>query len=643
MKNINNPPIQRKSKGSNPDVLAAQLAEKSPRQVIWDTDWWTDVDDVVAARILCWAERMGMIDIVCVGISAAMQYSVTSLDAFFLAEGRRGMTIGIDSAATDFGGSPPYQTNMANNNLHDYQSNGDAEDIVRMYRRALVNSTAQIDIIGVGYPQGLANLLKSTADDISSLTGLQLVTQKVRKLWMMAGKYPNGSENNFTRNARSISGGNYLCANWPTPITFLGWEVGNPVITGGTLASVSPASDDLLTKALADYGATGGRSSWDPMTTLLAVYGDANMAGFATVKGTNVVDASTGANTFTINPNGNHEYVVKIQTDNWYKNIINSIIEKKSWGARKVGGKQLPKLNVIVDTTPPVITSSVPSGTYAGTQTVSLSANEGALIFYTLDGSTPTTASTRYTAPVIISSTSTLKFFGIDAAGNASAVQSVNYTILGLVGQWLASDLTSNADGASIAQLPDHLGAYNMTASGTQMPVFRTSKVGLPALQFDATKMMLTPNIPLGQSATIYAKVLWDTLPTANQTILSQDDGGTRLWHMKGNSATSIQAARFVGGTGTTDSYSGSVSSATWHILTARFTPTTLEILLDGVSDGVTAITNPNTSTGNPLALGSARSTSLTEAFNGFFNQARIYSVTHDDATVASTIAQMNA
>jgi hypothetical protein len=45
-------------------------------------------------------------------------------------------------------------------------------------------------------------------------------------------------------------------------------------------------------------------------------------------------------------------------------------------------------------------------------------------IYYTTNGSTPTTASTVYTAPFTVSATATVKFFATDKAGNAETVKS---------------------------------------------------------------------------------------------------------------------------------------------------------------------------------------------------------------------------
>lgn len=81
------------------------------------------------------------------------------------------------------------------------------------------------------------------------------------------------------------------------------------------------------------------------------------------------------------------------------------------------------------DTTAPVVMASVDSGSYAYSQTVTLAANEAATIYYTLDGSSPSMLSQRYAFPLEIRTSSTLKFFGVDAAGNANAAQTLSFVI----------------------------------------------------------------------------------------------------------------------------------------------------------------------------------------------------------------------
>ena len=291
--------------------------------MIIGTDWWTDCDDAVAMRILTKAHKHGCIEILGVGISACMEHSVTSLDAFFCANGLGDIVLGIDREATDFGGVPGYQERLSKLPSK-YKNNSECEDVVRLYRRLLAVSDDKIDIVEIGYPQVLANLLKSEEDDISKYSGTELVKQKVNKLWMMAGKWDdlqNGKENNFARNERSRTAANYLCKHWPVPITFLGWEVSFNILTGDKLKT-----DDVLYRVMCDYNARDGRHSWDPMLVLMACINDEQKAGYKTMHGTASVDAATGVNNFCFDENGRHKFVVKIYEDDFYKNAVNNLL-----------------------------------------------------------------------------------------------------------------------------------------------------------------------------------------------------------------------------------------------------------------------------------------------------------------------------
>ncbi|OEC88712.1 MULTISPECIES: chitobiase/beta-hexosaminidase C-terminal domain-containing protein [Methanobacterium] len=83
----------------------------------------------------------------------------------------------------------------------------------------------------------------------------------------------------------------------------------------------------------------------------------------------------------------------------------------------------------IVDTKVPTASVNVPGGTYNVSKSVALSMSESGSIYYTLDGSTPTTGSTKYAGSFSVGSTCTLKFLAVDKAGNKSPVYTVKYVI----------------------------------------------------------------------------------------------------------------------------------------------------------------------------------------------------------------------
>lgn len=75
-------------------------------------------------------------------------------------------------------------------------------------------------------------------------------------------------------------------------------------------------------------------------------------------------------------------------------------------------------------------TFSPAGGSYAATQTVTISdANSGATIYYTTDGSAPTTSSTAYTAPITVASSGIVQAIAVASGLPNSAVASATYQI----------------------------------------------------------------------------------------------------------------------------------------------------------------------------------------------------------------------
>jgi len=84
---------------------------------------------------------------------------------------------------------------------------------------------------------------------------------------------------------------------------------------------------------------------------------------------------------------------------------------------------------IILDTTPPRTTASPAAGGFPGPLTVTLTTDEPATIYYTTDGSAPSTASSIYSAPISITENTTLKYFAVDSLGNQESVKTGSYGI----------------------------------------------------------------------------------------------------------------------------------------------------------------------------------------------------------------------
>jgi hypothetical protein len=126
---------------------------------------------------------------------------------------------------------------------------------------------------------------------------------------------------------------------------------------------------------------------------------------------------------------------------------------------------------------PPVAatpTFSPVAGTYTTAQSVTISSTTpGAVIHYTTDGSTPTSASATYAAPVAVATTTTLKAIATATGYTASAVATAIYTIGGGGGPGFAEFCQQEFNsfvtlfGTCLHANPDLLGGVNQIVTNS--------------------------------------------------------------------------------------------------------------------------------------------------------------------------------
>ena len=144
-----------------------------------------------------------------------------------------------------------------------------------------------------------------------------------------------------------------------------------------------------------------------------------------------VTDDIIGADPINHRPLGN-DYTVDPQSLD-ISRIVDAIISLVQGGLRPEEIKS-SDIFALQDLIPPLTTPSPPGGFYTSIQNVALAANETAIIYYTIDGSDPNPSSTQYTSPISITPSATtpsttLKFFGVDSAGNAETINTEFYVV----------------------------------------------------------------------------------------------------------------------------------------------------------------------------------------------------------------------
>ena len=105
------------------------------------------------------------------------------------------------------------------------------------------------------------------------------------------------------------------------------------------------------------------------------------------------------------------------------------VLHVKCWG-KQVNDQKL--LGITVVTPPPAATPafSLASGTYTSKQTVAMSsATAGSTVYYTLDGSAPSTASLSYSGPISIGASVTIEAMAVASGYSSSGLARADYVI----------------------------------------------------------------------------------------------------------------------------------------------------------------------------------------------------------------------
>jgi poly(hydroxyalkanoate) depolymerase family esterase len=183
-----------------------------------------------------------------------------------------------------------------------------------------------------------------------------------------------------------------------------------------------------------------------------------------------------------------------------------------------------------VNTPAPTITPSLAGNTFGGPVTVSLTSNDAtASIYYTTDGTTPTTASAKYSAPLTFSATTTLKYFGNNTAGYSSQVQTQTYTITPF--QLSATPAGGTYAGAQSVSLASNMpGSIYYTTDGTTPTTASTLYNGPLSVTTSKTVNYIAVDLA-GNKSAVQSQVYTITTPPPVQEVsfpsIAAEDGYT--------------------------------------------------------------------------------------------------------------------
>lgn len=295
--------------------------------VIFDTDMGPDYDDVGAITLLHAFADEGQARILATIASTNYPNVASVLSVLNTYFNRPNVPIGVPKGkAVPDKDTQHWSDTLVARYPHTVRSNSEVPDAVALYRQILAKQPDRsVTIITVGFLTNLANLLNSKPDQYSRLSGKSLITQKVRQVVSMAGKFPSGREYNVFRDTLSSQ---LVFSAWPTPILCSGFEIGQKIHSGLPLTQNpsiqnSPVKDVFsisLPKAKEDKN---GRMSWDQTAVLVGVRG---YEPYYTVKSGRLTVNADGSNGWDDAGKG-HKYLVEKMPVPEVEALINTLMQ----------------------------------------------------------------------------------------------------------------------------------------------------------------------------------------------------------------------------------------------------------------------------------------------------------------------------
>jgi hypothetical protein len=501
-------------------TLSTGLQEPvEPVNIIMDSDMAHSVDDVGDHAMLWALAARGEVNVLALILSSTNDYSAPCAHGIASYYGHPNVLIGANKGnipGTYSATSSAYTQQCTNQFGTPGDTRANYFDAVTVYRQALASAPDDsVYIVNGGFYRPMYDLLQSGPDAISPLTGLQLVTQKVRRAVLAAGRFPDSGSSPEGNLANDPDSASYVVANWPGEIVWLGYDEGWNVITGPA-NSTDPTTNPIawaynLVCQNGTYCANNA-PAWTQIAMLYAVRG-----GFGTNFTTGGLDGSTvvwdsttatpGRSIWSQVPNRQQSYLQKAISPTDMEAILNPLVQWIPPAASALSGLTLSPTSVTGGTTSTGSVSTYSPAPTAGIQVSLASSNAGvATVPPTVTipvGSadatfTITTSAVSATTGVTISATYSGTTLNSQLMVQPVALQSQTITFAPLPSRTYGDPpFTVSATASSGLSVSFTVGATdNCTISGTTVTISGAGNCTVTAHQRGNSSYSAAPDVP---------------------------------------------------------------------------------------------------------------------------------------------------
>ena len=281
------------------------------KQIFIDTDMGSDCDDVAAVAILAHFHKLGKINLLGVSHTSANPRAVEYLDMVCRFYGYKTENL---AAASKEWGVGEFREGFFDEVLNGFSYSKPLESLnaVQLMRKQL-STVKDATILCIGPLNNMSRFLDSPPDEISPLSGREILAQNVKEIVAMGGIFADkrylfyGETFDVEYNIKldACSSKNFI-ENCPAKITFVEFELGYKVKTFGD--TVASAVETPIKRAYILFKADS-RESWDVIAALYCLFGE-NGYYRTSADGECVVE-NNGKTIFHEKQGGKHRYLIE--------------------------------------------------------------------------------------------------------------------------------------------------------------------------------------------------------------------------------------------------------------------------------------------------------------------------------------------
>ena len=292
-------------------------------QIIIDTDIASSTDDLFAMQLLYRYASQGRCNLLGVVVDRMGDTNAAVADLMNNYYGFPTLPIALERNGTHerfayINYTPIAQATDDDGNLlfaRTYSDYSSLPDGYVLYRRLLANAPdGSVTIMLTGIPSTIANLLTSGADQYSSLSGVELVRRKVKRLYFMATKLKPGSEQEVSAGYNRMmhpEAARTLVQLWPDEVDVIlsPSAVGDMVeyAPEQVIGDIDWTDFHPIKQIYMRFDCNTGQRMWDPMLPLQEFEGDSLIA--LSPRGRISIGADNKVS-FTADPDGNIRYQI---------------------------------------------------------------------------------------------------------------------------------------------------------------------------------------------------------------------------------------------------------------------------------------------------------------------------------------------